>query len=436
MNIIPVVNAMVQRAGHTVVYTPPHHSNLQSIETVWANVKGYVGRRYVKDKTTFKDVLPGLESASQSLTSSSIYGCVRNSGRKKKRTTEQITEVVKLVALEDRQTTRTMAEQSHIPKTTLIRFMKQEKSLKAKSSHTKPYLSDANKIQRVKHALSFLRPSSRSNHIFSSMYNVVHVDEKWFYVTKVKKRFYVFADEVLPKQSSKSKHFVTKVMFLAAVCRPHYDHNKECIFDGKLGVWPFVEKVVAKRASKNRTKGTVLTQPQTVTSDVYKNMIMSKVIPAIQTKIPRGAISGAIFLQQDNASPHRRVTTKLLVENGISGIEATSQPPNSPDFNVLDLGFFNSIQSLQIRKRTRTIDELIDAVESSFNELPSSTVSKTFITLQKVMEKALEAKGGNDFQLPHMKKDASIKDLSTFNVICDPVILESARMHLDGVESP
>ena len=329
-----------------------------------------------------------------------------------------------------------MSDQSRIPKTTLIRFMKEERSLKAKSSHCKPFLTEENKISRMKHALSFLRPSSRTNHVFASMHNVVHVDEKWFYVTKVKKRFYVFADEELPKRSAKSKHFITKVMFLAAVTRPHYDPHTKTLFDGEIGVWPFVEKMAAKRGSKNRPKGTVTTVPQTVTADVYKEMILTKVVPAIQERAPRGDQFRTIFLQQDNASPHRRVTTDFLRQNGVTGIETSSQPANSPDFNVLDLGFFNSIQSLQYRKLTRTIDELIDAVESSFNGLPSSTLSKTFITLQKVMEKALEAKGGNNFQLPHMNKDASIKDLSAFNVTCDPFILENAQKHLSQVDFP
>ena len=40
-----------------------------------------------------------------------------------------------------------------------------------------------------------------------------------------------------------------------------------------------------------------------------------------------------------------------------------NQPPNSPDFNILDLGFFNSIQSLQQQKRMTDIDELITAVD-------------------------------------------------------------------------
>ncbi|KAF0734886.1 hypothetical protein Ae201684P_005140 [Aphanomyces euteiches] len=46
-----------------------------------------------------------------------------NSGRKKKRTAQQIKEAVKSVQLESRQTLRAMSEQCQVPKTTLIRFM-------------------------------------------------------------------------------------------------------------------------------------------------------------------------------------------------------------------------------------------------------------------------------------------------------------------------
>jgi len=36
---------------------------------------------------------------------------------------------------------------------------------------------------------------------------------------------------------------IGKVMLLSAVARPIYDDEGNCIFDGKLGVWPFVRKV-------------------------------------------------------------------------------------------------------------------------------------------------------------------------------------------------
>ena len=104
---------------------------------------------------------------------------------------------------------------------------------------------------------------------------------------------------------------------------------------------------------------------------------MTEVVPAIKAKMPRRDQGGVIYLQQDNASPHKCVTTQLLLERGVSGIEVANQPPNSPDMNVLDFGYFNSIQSLQHQKCTRTIEELIDAVESSFIELPLDNLSKT-----------------------------------------------------------
>ncbi|KAF0703262.1 hypothetical protein AaE_015466 [Aphanomyces astaci] len=172
----------------------------------------------------------------------------------------------------------------------------------------------------------------------------------------------------------------------------------------------------------------MITTPQSVDAKVYLNMVLNNVVPAIKSKFPP---QSGVIIQQDNASPHKCVTTSVLNSRGILGIEVKNQPPNSPDFNVLDLGFFNSIQSLQYQKSTRTIEELIDAVETSFYELPVDTVSKTFITLQKVMEKCIEIHGSNDYKLPHMKKDAMISDFTSFNVECDAYTYESALIHLN-----
>jgi hypothetical protein len=36
INIVLVVVSMARLEGHIVLYTPPHHSTLQPIETVWA----------------------------------------------------------------------------------------------------------------------------------------------------------------------------------------------------------------------------------------------------------------------------------------------------------------------------------------------------------------------------------------------------------------
>ncbi|KAH9102947.1 hypothetical protein AeMF1_020600, partial [Aphanomyces euteiches] len=91
-------------------------------------------------------------------------------------------------------------------------------------------------MARLRFALSFLEPSSSENHLFDNMHSYVHVDEKWFYLTKVRRKFYVYEDEEIAARSVKSKGFITKVMFLAAVARPRYDYHRKTEFDGKIGV--------------------------------------------------------------------------------------------------------------------------------------------------------------------------------------------------------
>ncbi|KAH9112766.1 hypothetical protein LEN26_002882 [Aphanomyces euteiches] len=72
-NIEPIVVTMARSRGHTVVFTPPHHSDLQPIELVWGIVKGQVGRQYTTT-TTFRDVLLRLTAAFNGLKPKTIYG--------------------------------------------------------------------------------------------------------------------------------------------------------------------------------------------------------------------------------------------------------------------------------------------------------------------------------------------------------------------------
>ncbi|ETW06272.1 hypothetical protein H310_02567 [Aphanomyces invadans] len=116
---------------------------------------------------------------------------------------------------------RSLTRHYNIPKTSIFRHMKAVARLTARSSYVKPYLTEANVQARLKFAMSHLEPSSSENHLFNDMHNYVHIDEKWFYLTKVKKRF-------------------LRVTFLAAVARPRYDYSKCQMFDGKISVWPFM----------------------------------------------------------------------------------------------------------------------------------------------------------------------------------------------------
>ncbi|ETL97917.1 hypothetical protein L917_04882 [Phytophthora nicotianae] len=56
------------------------------------------------------------------------------------------------------------------------------------------------------------------------------------------------------------------------------------------------------------------------------------------------------------------------------------QPPRSPDLNVLDLGYFSSIQALQYRKAAYDTDSLIAVVHEAFEELRWRTLDNCFVT--------------------------------------------------------
>ena len=71
----PIVCSVAKQEGHEVAYSPPRYSDLQPIETVWAIVKGEVGRQCAIH-TTFKEVLQRLQTAFHNLTPPSVQGCV------------------------------------------------------------------------------------------------------------------------------------------------------------------------------------------------------------------------------------------------------------------------------------------------------------------------------------------------------------------------
>jgi hypothetical protein len=137
------------------------------------------------------------------------------------------------------------------------------------------------------------------------------------------------------------------------------------------------------------------------------------VIPAIHQNCPLCHQSVAIKIQQDNAKPHLIRNDDPLLQAAIAttgmNITFVNQPPNSPDTNVLDLGYFNAIQSLQQRKHTNSIPELVKAVEDSFVELGRHTLNKVFLTHQQCLEQIILYGTGNDYKLPHTGKERLLR---------------------------
>ena len=358
-----------------------------------------------------------------------------NSGRKPKYSQEAVLATIGQTPFSQRQTLRSMSNATSIPASTLCAMRKKGWFLRH-SNAIKPLLTEENKIARLIFAKSFVNPRTQR---FDAMYDYVHIDEKWFYMTKINANYYLVPGEEPPHRTCKSKRYITKVMFMCAVARPRWDPAANRQFDGKIGVWPFIFKEAAKRSSKNRRAGTMETKCITSINRMeMKKMLVEKVIPAIKQKWPVG--STRCIIQQDNAKPHTTGGDNAIMEAMVHDrirMELTNQPPNSPDFNVLDLGFFNSIQALQHQHSPKTIDDLVAATEAAFTDMQSTKLDNVFLSYQMAMQSAMEVGGGNNYKLQHIGKAKLRREGRLSNSIkCSNLALQAANAHLNGETGP
>ncbi|KAK4733738.1 hypothetical protein R3W88_007999 [Solanum pinnatisectum] len=178
------------------------------------------------------------------------------------------------------------------------------------------------------------------------MFNYVHIDEKWFYLSK----------------KSESKNFITKVMFMIVVARPRFDAN------GVDGI-------------ENRTTGAIKTKSILfVTKYITRACLIEKVLPSMRSKwsasTPYVGVNDLKFME---ASQRDGFDMKLCF-----------QPPDSLDLNVLDLGF---------------LEQFMEVVEISFNEMKVERFYHIFLTLQCCMNEVMKVSGGNNYKVPHMNKE-------------------------------
>ncbi|XP_021755275.1 uncharacterized protein LOC110720547 [Chenopodium quinoa] len=233
----------------------------------------------------------------------------------------------------------------------------------------------------------------------------IHLDEKWFYINLETRTFFLLPTEDDPYRAQQSRRFKIKAMFMGMIGKPLFDEQNNMIHDGKYGLFPFVKYEMAKKKSKNRDAGTLETKAlQSVTKECIRDMLLTHVIPTIYEKWPE-QLPKDIIIQWENARPHQVPKDEDFQEachaHGFN-IQFIFQPAQSP--NVLDLGLFSIIQSLQYQSFPRNLDELIQEVARAFEEFDLVSNKYTWITLHSCLIKILEKQGGNNFSPPHMKK--------------------------------
>jgi hypothetical protein len=125
--------------------------------------------------------------------------------------------------------------------------------------------------------------------------------------------------------------------------------------------------------------------------------------------------TSTLELLQDGAGAHCPATDprilanlKDLEDNGILSpgkISFYSQPSNSPDLNILDLGFFNALQSAYYGSSPTNSIEIIQCVQRAFDAYPANKINRLWVTLQSIYNCVLECQGDNNYSLPHMNKE-------------------------------
>jgi len=82
----------------------------------------------------------------------------------------------------------------------------------------------------------------------------------------------------------------------------------------------------------------------------------------------------------------------------------TCQPPNSPDLNILDLGFFAAIQALFEKGTPNNINDIVKKVDKAYKNYSVDRANRIFLTQQGCMMEIMKHNGGQHYNIPNMKK--------------------------------
>ena len=129
-------------------------------------------------------------------------------------------------------------------------------------------------------------------------------------------------------------------------------------------------------------------------------------------------------IQQDGARPHTASDTISDLEKAGTGEGWTpvimTQPPNSPDVNINDLGFFHSLKT-RVRQKSSPYDsreEMMANVLKTFEEYPAETLDGIWGCYYNNLRSIMACDGGNDYKQAHnggkkrQKSTGSAVDLS------------------------
>ena len=136
--------------------------------------------------------------------------------------------------------------------------------------------------------------------------------------------------------------------------------------------------------------------------------MISKLLPAIVEKWPRtDRLSRKIWIQQDGAKSHINTDNEEFreaIQDQELNVGLYTQVANSPDVNLLDLGFFRAIQSFN-DAAPKNKEELIQSVQHAYTTYLRKRLNQTWLTLQSVFNQIILCNGDNEYNIEHLSKE-------------------------------
>lgn len=142
-------------------------------------------------------------------------------------------------------------------------------------------------------------------------------------------------------------------------------------------------------------------ESQTKVSDDDTTGILDSIL---EVKKPESFTS----IQMDNAPAHKGhnvlITLNEHCEANHFEIGYTTQPPQSPDFNICDLSIFNSLQMRVNHLKDpndKSLIRLWEATKQCFDDYPKETIFICFGHLYANYNECLKHDGDNRYKSPH-----------------------------------
>lgn len=271
--------------------------------------------------------------------------------------------------------------------------------------YIKPKLTDQHKLNRIRYVLEQVVDLDAAHPVYRDMFGHIHIDEKWFYILTNGKSVLVAPDEELPDcPEAQHKSHILKGMFMSVCGRG----QQKLKFTGLCGVHECTKWLPALRNSVNRPAGTLVETDVSVTSEYYRETMETRMLPQIIENMPWAGLGGhELVIQHDGAPAHNGKGNEAYWPEMLQRmyprrkITIITQPAQSPDLNINDLGFFNSLQSLAADTDPENLSALMDSVEECYWNYDAQTLERVWQAQFNMYNCILQAKGGNNYAQPH-----------------------------------